>query len=74
MVGGIIFGLAIAPLAIGSGFPTTVSMAIAFLILLVKYKHDFIWKLNQYRSLRPQSTSSVQSSGHSKPIQKSDYF
>jgi hypothetical protein len=47
-IGGIIFGLAIAPLGVGSAFPSTVSMAIAFYILLKKYDHDFIWKWNQY--------------------------
>lgn len=46
--GGIIFGLAIAPLGVGSGFPSTVCMAIAFFILLIKPTHDFIWKLRQY--------------------------
>jgi hypothetical protein len=48
IIGGIVFGLAIAPLGVGSGFPTTVSMAVAFFILLNKYHHDFIWKINQY--------------------------
>ena len=48
-VGGIIFGLAIAPLAVGSAFPATVCMAIAFYILLKKNDHDFIWKLKQYK-------------------------
>ena len=48
-IGGIIFGLAIAPLGVGSAFPSTVSMAIAFYILLRRYEHDFIWKWNQYR-------------------------
>lgn len=48
--GGIIFGLAIAPFGVGSGFPSTVSMAIAFFILMKKYEHDFIWKWKQYRS------------------------
>lgn len=48
-IGGIIFGLAIAPLGVGSGFPSTVSMAIAFFILLKKYHHGFIWKLQQYK-------------------------
>ena len=50
-IGGIIFGLAIAPLGVGSAFPSTVSMAVAFLILHKKYEHDFIWKLNQYRPM-----------------------
>ena len=48
-IGGIIFGLAIAPLGVGSAFPATVSMAVAFFILLKKYEHDFIWKLQQYK-------------------------
>lgn len=47
-IGGIIFGLAIAPLGVGSAFPSTVSMAIAFYILASRYKHDFIWKWKQY--------------------------
>jgi len=47
--GGIIFGLAIAPLGVGSAFPATVSMAIAFFILLKKGPHDFIWKWKQYK-------------------------
>jgi hypothetical protein len=47
-IGGIIFGLAIAPLGVGSAFPATVSMAVAYFILLKKYDHDFIWKLKQY--------------------------
>jgi len=47
--GGIIFGLAIAPLGVGSAFPATVSMAVAFFILLKNYQHDFIWKLHQYK-------------------------
>jgi hypothetical protein len=48
-LGGIIFGLAIAPLGIGSAFPSTLSMAIAFYILFKKYDHDLIWKWKQYR-------------------------
>src|SRR6266511_3228644 len=48
-IGGIIFCLAIAPLGVGSAFPATVSMAIAFYILLIRYEHDFIWKWKQYQ-------------------------
>jgi len=47
-IGGIIFGLAIAPLGVGSAFPATVSMAVAFYILLKKYEHDYIWHWKQY--------------------------
>lgn len=50
-IGGIIFGLAITPLGVGSAFPATLSMAIAFLILLKKYEHDFIWNWGQYKNL-----------------------
>ena len=47
-IGGIIFGLAITPLGVGSAFPSTVSMAVGFYILARNYNHDFIWKLHQY--------------------------
>lgn len=47
-IGGIIFGLAITPLGVGSGFPSTGFMAIAFYLLFKKHHHDFIWKLKQY--------------------------
>lgn len=43
-IGGIIFGLSITPLGIGSAFPATLLMAIAFFILLIKYDHESIWK------------------------------
>jgi hypothetical protein len=46
---GTLFGLTIAPLAVGSGFPATVLMAISFLILCCRYEHDYIWKWKQYR-------------------------
>ena len=49
-LGGITFGFAIAPLGIGSAFPSTVFMALAFLILLRNYRHDYIWKWNQYKT------------------------
>lgn len=58
-VGGIIFGLAIAPLGVGSAFPSTVSMAIAFHILLKKYDHDFIWHFKQYNSQMHVKPASV---------------
>lgn len=48
-IGGMIFGVAIAPLGVGSAFPSTICMAIAFFILLSKYEHNFIWKSNQYK-------------------------
>ena len=47
-LGGMIFGLAIAPLGVGSGFPSTVLMAIAFLLLIRHPAHDYIWKIHQY--------------------------
>lgn len=47
--GGIIFGLAIAPLGVGSAFPATVFMAIALFILMRKNNHNHIWKTKQYK-------------------------
>jgi hypothetical protein len=47
-IGGIVFGLSIASLGVGSAFPATISMSLAFFILLRRYHHDFIWKWNQY--------------------------
>ncbi|MDR3693941.1 hypothetical protein [Mucilaginibacter sp.] len=47
-LGGIIFGMSIAPLGIGSAFPATISMAVAFYILSTRYKHNYIWKWKQY--------------------------
>ena len=49
-IGGILFGLGIAPLGVGSAFPATVSMSVAFFILLLKQEHDFIWKTRQYKN------------------------
>jgi hypothetical protein len=49
-VGGIVFGLSIAPLMTGSAFPATFIMALAFFILLKRYKHDYIWKIRQYQN------------------------
>lgn len=46
--GGMVFGLAIAPLGIGSAFPATVTMALALGVLSRKKSHDFIWKWRQY--------------------------
>ena len=48
-LGGIVFGLAIGPLGVGSAFPSTILMSIAFLILIQFHDHDFIWKIHQYR-------------------------
>lgn len=49
-VGGILFGVAISPLGVGSAFPATVLMAIAFGILLKKPMHSYIWKYDQYKA------------------------
>jgi hypothetical protein len=53
--GGIIFGLAISPLGVGSAFPATVLMAMAFGVLLKKSPHNYIWHLRQYNSLQHHS-------------------
>jgi hypothetical protein len=47
-LGGILFSLAIAPLGVGSGFPSTVLLAIALYILYAQPRHDFIWRWRQY--------------------------
>jgi hypothetical protein len=47
-IGGITFGVAIAPLGVGSAFPSTIVMALALAILLRRH-HDFIWKWEQYQ-------------------------
>jgi hypothetical protein len=54
-LGGILFGLAISPLGIGSAFPATVLMALAFGILLKKERHDYIWKWRQYEQFHHNS-------------------
>jgi len=43
-IGIIIFLIAIAPLGIGSEFPSTLTAAVAAFILLRKPNHPFIWK------------------------------
>ena len=48
-LGGMIFGVAIAPLGIGSAFPSTIVMSLAFLVLILKSPHDFVWNWSQYR-------------------------
>jgi hypothetical protein len=52
-IGGAIFGVAIAPLGIGSAFPSTIVMAAAFFVLMSKGPHDLIVKWNQYRRTAP---------------------
>lgn len=47
-LGGILFSLAIAPLGVGAGFPSTVLLAIALYILYIQPHHDFIWRWRQY--------------------------
>ena len=56
-IGGIVFGVAIAPLGVGSGFPSTISMALAFFILLIKYEHTYIWNWKQYGIFKNVSIS-----------------
>lgn len=49
MVGGIFFLIAIAPLGIGSAFPSTLIMAMAFIILLLKKINYNIYELIRQR-------------------------
>jgi hypothetical protein len=43
-VGAILFLLAIIPFGMGSGFPTTLIMAIAVALLLKKHNNSYIWE------------------------------
>lgn len=52
-IGAIIFLVAIIPFGLGSGFPTTLLMAIAMIIILRKHTDQYIWQSNnpqQYKS------------------------
>ncbi|MEJ0105914.1 MAG: hypothetical protein WDO19_26645 [Bacteroidota bacterium] len=52
-IGAIIFLVAIIPFGLGSGFPTTLLMAIAMIIILRKHADQYIWQSNnpqQYKS------------------------
>lgn len=42
-IGAIIFLLAIVPFGVGSGFPTTLIMAIAMIVILKKHADQLIW-------------------------------
>ncbi|MGC4038597.1 MAG: hypothetical protein QM764_21720 [Chitinophagaceae bacterium] len=44
VIAAIVFLLAIVPLGIGSGFPTTLIMTIALMALLRKHSSQFIWR------------------------------
>jgi len=43
-IGAILFLLAIVPFGVGSGFPTTIIMAVAMMVILIKHESDFIWR------------------------------
>ena len=46
-IGAIIFLVAIIPFGLGSGFPTTLIMSIALIILLGKHADQYIWHANK---------------------------
>jgi fatty-acid desaturase len=50
-IGAIFFLLAIIPFGIGSGFPTTLIMAIAMLIIVRKHADQLIWVPNKKQLL-----------------------
>jgi len=52
-LGGILFGLAISPLSVGSAFPATLLMALSFWILFNKNGHASIWTWDQYDQVNP---------------------
>jgi hypothetical protein len=62
-IGGILFGLAITPLGIGSAFPATIFMAVAFWALYHREGHDYIWKWRQYARLNPFISKKFQKQG-----------
>lgn len=47
VIGAIVFLLAIVPFGVGSGFPTTLIMAIALVIILIKHADNFVWISNK---------------------------
>jgi hypothetical protein len=51
-LGGIIFGLSISPLGVGSAFPATCLMAVAFFVLLQYHEHGYIWEVHQYKTVK----------------------
>ena len=59
---GIIFGLAIAPLGIGSAFPATITMAFAFWKLYRKSVFDYAWNWKQYKKAGPQNRGEFETS------------
>ncbi|MEP7318062.1 MAG: hypothetical protein ABI921_04965 [Panacibacter sp.] len=46
-IGAIVFLAAIIPFGVGSGFPTTLIMCIALIIILRKHADDYIWQPNK---------------------------
>jgi hypothetical protein len=51
--GGILFGMAISPLSVGSAFPATLLMSLSFWILYNKNRHTIIWNWGQYDQVNP---------------------
>jgi hypothetical protein len=46
LIGGMVFLVAVVPLGIGAGFPTTLTLATALYLVLRKGEQDFLWKRN----------------------------
>ena len=49
-LGAIIFFLGIAPLGIGSGFPSTIITSIAAYLIIKRGDHNYLWKFNSKKS------------------------
>jgi hypothetical protein len=58
-IGAIIFLLAIAPLGVGSGFPCTVIMAAALLLISKKTASQYIWMKDQSKKSRRPNNSVI---------------
>lgn len=53
--GAVIFLVAISPLGLGAAFPATLIMALAIVVFVKKYDHEYIWKWHR-EEVNPSKT------------------
>ena len=58
-LGGIVFGLAVAPLGTYAAFPATISMAIALYMLLKRHDNLFIWQQKDKKNQKPEGVHTL---------------
>jgi hypothetical protein len=58
-IGAIVFLLAIVPFGVGSGFPTTLIMTVAMIIILAKHVNNFIWISNRQDAKLKRSNNNI---------------